>query len=435
MTTTLAADTLQQYVPDSDAYQWTVRQEGRFGATPYTELTLVSQEWRGIQWRHQLLVFHPMGMEEGTDHALLYIDGGRWSDELDDPEHRPELPSEARLYSMMAEQIGAPVAVVRQVPFQPLMDGRTEDDLIAHTFGRYLETGDASWPVLLPMVRSAQAALDAVGELSEERWGTAVDRFTVSGGSKRGWTTWLLSAVDDRVRGLAPLVIDVLNMEAHLAHQRESWGEFSSQIAAYTENGLHQHLETERGQRLLDMVDPYRHLHRIDAPALVVLGTNDEYWPVDALNLYWDEIQGPARIMYIPNIGHSADDYPRVLGGLASLHLHVMEEEVLPEPTWEFREEADRLVLRVGSDVRPFEVRAWHATAPGRDFRGSQWSGAPCRRDGRGWVCSVERPDEGHAALFAELSYPGPGPFPMQLTTQVRVVGSPDPVAGDRNDR
>lgn len=44
--------------------------------------------------------------------------------------------------------------------------------------------------------------------------GIIIDDFVVAGASKRGWTTWLNSIIDEKVRAAVPIVIDILNVEA-----------------------------------------------------------------------------------------------------------------------------------------------------------------------------------------------------------------------------
>ena len=79
-----------------------------------------------------------------------------------------------RISHKLAELLRAPVAVLRQVPFQPLFD-RREDALIAYTFDQYLDIGEPDWPLLLPMVKSAARAMDAVQEFARGRWQQRVD--------------------------------------------------------------------------------------------------------------------------------------------------------------------------------------------------------------------------------------------------------------------
>ena len=145
---------------------------------------------------------------------------------------------QALLLAAYAQQLGCPVAVLLNVPRQPLFDGRKEDALVALTFDEYLRTGQADWP-LLPMVKSAVRARDAVQAFAAREMKLTVGGFTVTGASKRGWTTWLTAAVDPRVRALGPMVIDMLNLEAQFAHQRAAYGgELSERIHDYTDRDL-----------------------------------------------------------------------------------------------------------------------------------------------------------------------------------------------------
>jgi len=425
---------LDTYVAKPDGtYGWVKRRDGLIGGRQFVELTLTSQRWRQVVWKHQLYIVRPTKVRNPS-RALLVIAGGRWRDQYAHPvdagtSSDARLPSEATAVAIAAEQIGSPIAVLLQVPFQPIFDGLVEDEAIAYTFDQYLDTRDPTWPLLLPMVKSAVRAMDAVQGLCLQEWDLGIEHFTVTGASKRGWTTWLTAAVDRRVQALAPMVIDMLNMQPQMEHQVEAWGGFSSEIAPYTDRRLPQRLKTPEGESLRGIVDPYAYRARITQPKLIFLGTNDPYWPVDALNLYWDGLVGPKYIVNVPNAGHGLEGgLVRVLGGLAALHRHACGEMKLPDVEWRFTEKPEELALWVKSDPRPAEICAWVATSPTRDFRTAPWRRQPLdfeARGGHGFRLPI--PEQGFAACFAEATFhadgvDGAGGMPYFLSTPVRVV-------------
>jgi PhoPQ-activated pathogenicity-related protein len=413
---------LEAYVARPDpSFEWHEKTSGRVGNTEYAEYLMTSQVWRGVAWKHQLFVLRPANMDRDARHALLFIHGGRWKPEYEAERTASELPSEALLFAQLAESIRTPVAVLRQVPFQPIFD-RREDALIAYTFDQYLLTGEGDWPLLLPMVKSATRAMDAVQAIVQKRWGVSPESFTVSGASKRGWTTWLTAAVDKRVMAVAPMVIDVLNMRAQMDHQRATWGEFSDEIRDYSALDLPKRLKTERGEALLSMVDPFQYRQRLTQPKLILLSTNDRYWPLDALKLYWPELPNPKHVLYVPNQGHGLRDASRVIGGLSAVHRYAAAGKPLPNTTWSFKSKREALTIQLEADRPAQRVLVWSAHSPTRDFREARWTSRPCSKAGGAYACSAERKDQGYTAAFGETTFRDDGSPDFSTTTTVCIA-------------
>jgi PhoPQ-activated pathogenicity-related protein len=84
------------------------------------------------------------------------------------------------------------------------------------------------------MAKAVIKAMDALHEFRPE-----LKRFLITGASKRGWTTWLVGASEDKcVVGIAPMVIGILNVEKQIVHQREMLGKPSEQVKDYTAVGF-----------------------------------------------------------------------------------------------------------------------------------------------------------------------------------------------------
>ncbi|MGE0607713.1 MAG: PhoPQ-activated pathogenicity-related family protein [Pirellulales bacterium] len=421
------AGPLKAYVAEADdSYRWVKRREGKFAGADYAELTLTSQTWKGITWQHQLYILKPVEVDDAAQ-GLLLIAGGRWKPEYAEPPvpGNDKIPGEAHLLAGIAAQIKAPVAVLLHCPFQPIFDGLTEDAAISYTFEQFVKTGESDWPLLLPMVKSAVRAMDCVQEYSREAWQLEVKKFTISGGSKRGWTTWLTGAVDERAAALAPMVIDVLNIGPQMKHQLFTWGEFSDEIDDYTKRGLQRQMASEAGRALNAIVDPYAYRNDLKQPKLIMLGTNDRYWPLDACNLYWDGLEGEKYLLYVPNNGHGLKDLLRVAGSVAALHQHSAGQLKLPQLQWELAEEGDELRLALTSDKLPKQVSIWRAAADTRDFRESKWESTSISTKGVQYEYRLARPKSGYAAMFGEAVFDGIT-APFYLSTNLRIIAAPD---------
>lgn len=264
-------------------------------------------------------------------------------------------------------------------------------------------------------------------EFAEQEWSLPIERFTVTGASKRGWTTWLTATVDERVETIAPMVIDVLNMQAQMKHQVDTWGKFSEQIEDYTKRGIQRRTESPAGDALRAIVDPYSYRAKLLQPKLILLGTNDRYWPLDALNLYWPALPGEKHVLYVPNQGHGLGDPQRVVGTIAALHRQAAGELKLAQLDWEHELDGGEMRLRMTSDERPAQVHAWFAAAPTRDFRDAKWQSRPLESDGEAYLHDLRLPEQGYAAVFGEATY-GTDALPYYLSTNLKIIGPDGPI-------
>ncbi len=385
---------LKQYVNTKSPFEWSKSLTGKIGNSEFTELTVISQKWREFTWRHRVRVVKPPELKN-TETALLYITGSG--------DGRGELS----LIGQAAERVGAIAVVLHDVPNQPLIrPDLVEDNLIAHTYVQFWETGDPTWPLLFPMVKSAVRAMDAVQQFAKQEWGLNIKDFVVTGASKRGWTTWLTAAVDPRVRAIAPMVFDNLNFFKQMPHQLELWGRYSEQIAEYYERGLMEKMLTERGRQLVSWVDPYSYREQYTMPILIINGANDPYWATDAGRLYFDDLPSKQKYaLYVPNGGHGLGDYNRVINTMTAFYLMVTGKAKFPSTiTATTRKSGERVEVYVEADRQPEKVQVWVARADNLDFRPARWEPIDMHAHGSRWHATV--PMEGkNIAVFAELTY------------------------------
>jgi PhoPQ-activated pathogenicity-related protein len=380
-----------------------------------------SQTWQGLEWKHWLTVIKPETVTH-PDKSLLLITGGNNGSES------PDLKSdEARIVNQLATATGTVVAMLEQVPNQPLFDGKEEDGIIALTFDKFLNGEGDDWPLLLPMVKSAVRAMDTIQAVGKQDMSVSIDGFVVLGGSKRGWTTWLSAVADKRVVGIAPAVIDMLNMVPQAKNQLASYGTFSDEIADYTQNNIQARMNSPEGERLRAVVDPFSYRDLLTLPKLIVLGTNDPYWNVDSSSTYFPDLKGDKYLYYCANTGHDVN-----LGGVAAItafYESIVHGTKLPETTWQRNAEG---ALEVKWSDPSGHARLWKATAPSRDFRKAEWSSEDLPGQGSATV-NLPAPEQGWLAYYVEVVFNKPnGGTAGQCTTMTVLPDTypfPDAVA------
>ena len=196
----------------------------------------------------------------------------------------------------------------------------------------------------------------------------------------------------------------------------------SEEIRDYAALDLPTRLKTERGQELLAMVDPFSYRQRLTRPKMILLSTNDRYWPLDALNLYWSELPAPKQVLYVPNQGHGLRDAERVIGSVSAVHRYAAAGKPMPETTWSFASSPEELKVQVKADREARKVLVWSAQSPTKDFREAHWTARQCTKAGDGYACSAARGAEGYTAVFAETSFQDEGKLPFSTTTTICIA-------------
>ena len=410
------ANALETYVRKPDAsFAWKRTEQKKIKDLTLTHLEFISQTWRGHFWSHHLLVVRPTTVRQ-ADVAMLFITGGSYNA----PDEK-----ETERFHEVAQRAGAVVAILNKVPNQPLYDGRKEDALIAFTFDQYLKTGDPTWPLLFPMVKSAVRAMDTLQSFARQEFDQKIERFVVSGESKRGWTSWLTGAVDTRVVAIAPMAIDMLNMKAQLDWTEKMYGRQSDQISDYTDLNLHQKLDDPPMQTLRAWVDPYSYRRSYTMPKLLLLGTNDPYWVVDSLRHYWSDLPEPKLVFQTPNAGHDLGGGHDAWQTLAAWFQMIADRQLLPKVEWQLRDGTDGAAgLMVRVDQPANKVRLWTAHSADRDFRDEKWTSRELEiQPGSSQASAdVPKPAAGFTAFLAEVELTAPTGHSYKLSTQVQVT-------------
>ena len=394
-------------------------------------IDMTSQRWLNKSvvdrpvWQHRLVVVVPKQLHN-TDIGFLYISGGS-----NTAEPRKQA---SELVAQIAVATNTVVAELRQVPNQPLVfhgDGqeRYEDDLIAYAWVQYLRSGNPIWLPRNAMVKSAVRAMDSVTKLMRRhRSGQhPVNRFVVAGGSKRGWTTWLTGAMDNRVVAIVPVVIDVLNVNTSMKHHFSAYGFWAPSIGDYVNHGITHQMTSKALDQLYELVDPHSYVDRLQMPKFVVNASGDQFFLPDSSRFYWQDLRGPKWLRYVPNTDHGLGRSDSA-ESIAAFHFAQTRNIALPNVSWQYQSDSEVNVL---FDRVPQSLSLWRATNENaRDFRMETFG--PGYREttidtsgitpGIAKTFSVRSPSKGWTAWYLEMSYDIGFIRPLKLSTEIRVT-------------
>ena len=378
---------LDDYVfTHDDNYKWSLVRSWkgtwlRKGYIGY-HLNLTSQAWLSDAdfspnsptksvWNHILLILVPDEISY-KQNATLFITGG------DSNLENPEDLEDTKVSLTVALSTNIVTGVLFQIPnaqiifsSDPTQQGRSEDAITTYTWDHYLkETSTPEWLIYFPMVKASLRAMDTMTEFAAKQLqekGLQLDYYTAWGASKRGWTTWLVGAVDpNRVVAIVPIVLDAINFVKFSHHQYMSYNGWATALHDYLDFHIMQRLDTPEMKSLCEQIDPYQFRERLTMPKLIINAGGDEFQMPNDANNWWSDMPENKHMLMVPNAEHSLiTGLQEALPAVSSWLSTILENKPLPKFEWKIDNETGAITATLDNNGVVDQVNGWSAVSCG----------------------------------------------------------------------
>lgn len=384
---------------------------------------LNSQTWspQGVvspeRWQNGVDIYIPDSAREKN--ALVVINNGSNNNGSGTPV-APTNFNEEEL-SRIAIATRTVVISVSNVPNQVLSyQGVTtplgEDNSVAYSWKLFIgdthKYQDAS--LHIPMAASvSQAFRLAKKELKQQN----INKFIVTGASKRGWAAWLTALSDPDVGAVVPFAMDLLNTQKSLEHMYQSYGKnWPVAFYPYYNQGIDQQVGTDKFARLMRLEDPLTYLNtdmgdRLKIDKYIINASGDDFYVPDNSHFYYGLLPGSKSLRVVPNSTHNG-----ILSvaeqSLITFVNRFQEKQKLPEITENVQSRGDgKKELVVNFSEKPVAILQWTARNPAaRDFRYAcdiKYNSVPVSlaTGDNTLSISLTTPDSGWQATYIEATF------------------------------
>ncbi|HEB6532204.1 TPA: PhoPQ-regulated protein [Salmonella enterica subsp. enterica serovar Havana] len=384
---------------------------------------LNSQTWspQGVvspeRWQNGVDIYIPDSAREKN--ALVVINNGSNNNGSGTPV-APTNFNEEEL-SRIAIATRTVVISVSNVPNQVLSyQGVTtplgEDNSVAYSWKLFIgdthKYQDAS--LHIPMAASvSQAFRLAKKELTQQN----INKFIVTGASKRGWAAWLTALSDPDVGAVVPFAMDLLNTQKSLEHMYQSYGKnWPVAFYPYYNQGIDQQIGTDKFARLMRLEDPLTYLNtdmgdRLKIDKYIINASGDDFYVPDNSHFYYGLLPGSKSLRVVPNSTHNG-----ILSvaeqSLITFVNRFQEKQKLPEITENVQSRGDgKKELVVNFSEKPVAILQWTARNPAaRDFRYAcdiKYNSVPVSlaTGDNTLSISLTTPDSGWQATYIETTF------------------------------
>jgi PhoPQ-activated pathogenicity-related protein len=188
--------------------------------------------------------------------------------------------------------------------------------------------------------------------------------------------------------------------------------------------GIPQGTDTEDGKAISAMIDPYSYRNKLTVPKMIFIGTNDEYWTVDAIKHYYNQIPGKNMIHYVPNAGHNLAGGKQAFESLSGFFGTTIRNENYQTIDWKTADLKEGVELSVNAfENNLVEATLWTTTSSDRDFRNNLWLSKNIKLTTLPKINLVQPyPSKGYKAFYLDLKYKDPNGGTYTTSTRVFVT-------------
>ncbi|KAM9964235.1 hypothetical protein ACTFIW_005896 [Dictyostelium discoideum] len=398
---------LRNYVEKKDShYKWSLNEtyETNFNSKIYI-LELTSQQWMKDHsdnsiWKHWLTICVPNDYLNKNNHNVGHM---HITDGMNQNWATPTLQSLNKFSMDICNQTSAITSTLYQVPNQFITfenDGipRQEDDIVAYTWRKYIDTQDSNWVSLLPQTKAATSAMTAIQEFGKQKSLYTIEKFVVSGASKRGWTTYGIAMVGDkRLAAAIPMVIGVPNLVKDIKDQFTSYGNWSWALDSYQNQGIPSFFDTKYFKVVTDIVDPLNYLDVMKSiPKFIILTVHDEFFLPDSTKYFFNQIKGEKRLgIYQTN--HGISTFQGVSTEVSKYFKLISSNQVRPELTW-------NIVYSSDNNSATINMKVVKGGTPSRVVAYSVDTISKTKRDFRMFTCPSDTCYQNYTGLWKSYS-------------------------------
>jgi len=466
-------DCVVQYVQTPDpAYSWydtKVRLHGRDESSGVSwtghVLNMTSQKWdtpagaKFPSWWHTLIVVIPDNREvfdwstvlldfgiHDADGNLTRIDNRPSTAPQDEQDsiyidkdnlesHVDDLHKVAWKAAFLAARTRAITTVVLNLPNEyvefendPSEFPRVADYLKSYSYLDFIREPDEPERISeLPTAKAVVRALDTATAFTANLPGGhgPVKRFGITAYSKLATPTWMLGALDERVKIIVPMAINIDTDHFRTATQLHSLpnikmaktpkaskrppeGDADNYVPLVMSNGLPGY------DKLKAIIDPVSWMDKLTVPKLYIMAANDHTLPYlgRVVEPFLPGMPAYTGVQMVPNCEHDAV-LVKSLNSSAAFFRGFLLGKPMPNISYEYKKEKHEVTVHQVTSHKPRKVSQWFGSV------NSVWESVELEMKGdQLWKSTSDWPSKANTDTFVQFEYEWPEPgMSFVLTT------------------